>query len=396
MSAKTLNRNERTTGPWDGPHNQERKEVMSAKTLDRDEQTTGPWDGPHNQERKEVMKTKEQDYVAEKAAYEEVKAMLLSFALERRPRLRLEARHAADTVLATLPRIDPYRDRLAALPGDEIEAIGLLSKLAKALQWIEAGHGKEPGHALRELAEEGFEHRSMLDEAARPLASKGLVGVDRLDAIGNSRGYRNLAADLLAFARLYGDAWPKVDGKTSVTDDDVKRSKDLYDRLMKSLLARQGAPPDDGAEPAPSQLRERALWLLRERYREVRVGLSYLCGSESKAARIMPSLRRPPRKRAVAEAEQTAAAGSEATVPATTGAEVSAEVSAEPPASAGGQPPVVEPAPVGTAAGSEHAEAVETEPAAETSTGERGPASTAPAVPGSSNGDAGRPSVVPC
>ena len=275
------------------------------------------------------MSTDERPLAFVSAAHQEIMPLLRSLDESKVRTVRATPRRAADTALASALRIEPFRDKLAALPKIGVSDLDLLPKLAHTLLWIEVRITNASSCDRRALADAGFAHRSKLVVAARPLAEAGLLDSDRVEAIGRRRGYRDLADDLLALASLYGEAWPKVIGKTTVTVEDVRRSGELHARLLLSLLG----PTTN--ELTLRQLRARALTLLNECYGRLRKAIHYLRDSASEARRLMPSLRRPPRKRTKVEAAPRAPV--ETVAPA--GASTSSANPPEPSA------PVVSPAP---------------------------------------------------
>ena len=234
-------------------------------------------------------------FVAAEASYEQVKPMLLSLDASEIRRFSVDGEHAAYTALAAVPRIEPYRGELATLPKTNITDLDLLPKLAGALLWIEAWIAEESRPDIRELIEDCVLHRDRLRVSALPLVQDGLLDSDRFAIVSRSRGYRKLASDLATLKQLYDDRWPDVAGGTMLTEEDIRWAGELHGRLVGTLLVRHGAPQDP-LDPTATQLRARAVTLVRGCYGRLRKGLDYLCDSDAEAARIMPSLRRSPRK----------------------------------------------------------------------------------------------------
>ena len=273
------------------------------------------------------------------AAFEEVRPMLLAIDPSEIKKIRLDTRYAADTALGAVPRIEPFREQITALPGTDVSDLDLLRKLAGALQWIRSRMSTASCSDLRKLAEASFAHRSKLVVAAQPLVEAELIDPGRIRPVSRSRAYRQVADDLFALAGAYDDAWPKVDGKTTVTKEDVHKAEDFHHRMVAGLVSRD-ADRTYSEALGSEQMPARALVLLQGCYRRLRKALNYLCESESEAAAIMPSLRNRPRKQKAAKAKQAAA-----------------DAAAADAAAAADQPaPVVAPAPVGGVPASSNAE----------------------------------------
>ena len=315
-----------------------------------------------------------------KAAYEEVEAMLLSLDAREITKLCLDAGKAADTALGAAPRIEPFRERISALSETDVSDLDLLPRLAGAVLWIQTRIAKESRSAVRELAEASFAHRSKLVVAAPPLVQAGLMDSEQIERVGRSRGYRKVAADLLVLASAYESAWPQVEGKTTVTRQDVLQAAALHDRLVSALVTNE-----DSEAPDSKQMRARALSLLHGSYRRLRKALCYLCESESQVRQIMPSLRFGPRKQKPAgpkPASSEAASSAELPAPKAAG-------TTGPPA-----PEIVHGAAIPTPA-SPRAEATAEEPAPRPAERGHGPVASPARAPVPSNGATDPPSVVP-
>ena len=323
-----------------------------------------------------------------KAAYEEVEQMLLSLEAGKLKKVRLDGTIAADTALGSVRRIEPFRRRIAALPESDASDVDLLRKLVGAVLWTQTRIAKESDSGARALAEAGFEHRTKLDVAARPLLLAGLMDPDWIEPVSKSRGYRVVAADLLALAQAYDDAWPKVAGKTTVTWDDVERAVAIHDELVDTLVAQEAGGEDPGA-PDSRQMLRRALVRLQECYRRLRKAMDYLCDSDREAAQIMPSLRQGDRKRKEAEAKQTSPDA------AVSVERVSAERTSAATAASERAPPTAAPVPAVEVPASTGGAAPAEEPAVPLPESGAGPVASGSPPPGSSNGNAGCPFVGP-
>ena len=263
-----------------------------------------------------------------KDALQEVKPMLLNLDPGAVKKVRVHPKKAAHTALAAWPGIEPFRDKLVALPDTDVADLDLLPKLAQAVWCLEGMLSEEAQRDLRELAGRCFEHRTMLVESARPLARAGLMKSSQVDPLGTCRGYFDLAAELKTLANLYRGSWKAIGGRTLVTEADVDKSVDLGVQLFAAMVARKASP--GAQEPNPQQLQARAVAALYACYRRLRKALNYLCESESEAAAIMPSLRALSRKSKRTEGGATAGGA---------GAEVPATPTAAAPVSSGASPP---------------------------------------------------------
>lgn len=225
--------------------------------------------------------------------------------------IRTDVGNAVKIALATVDRVEPFRDLLEELPGFDVANLDALRDLALAAYHTQATYVDVEDDGVAELASEALALRSFLVRAARALADVELVSAGRVDQIREGRSYIDLATDLHALRRLFGDAAATIEGKTAVTAAHLERAGALGVELLDALGDRE---TNDAEGPSPSELRARAFTLLRHAYDQIRRAVHYTRWDDGDAAELVPSFyAKTRRRRRSAEAE--AATESQVTAP---------------------------------------------------------------------------------
>lgn len=144
-----------------------------------------------------------------------------------------------------------------------------------------------PGIVDTLLAEATPLRKSLLI-AADALADRGLVSQTTVDQIRSGQGHLDMANDLVALAALFYEAWPRVQGKTAVTMEDIDRAARLGPQLMAAIGLRDNSVPVESDEAALTRVR--AFSLLVKAYKECCAASRYLRRHEEDPDALTPSL----------------------------------------------------------------------------------------------------------
>jgi hypothetical protein len=126
--------------------------------------------------------------------------------------------------------------------------------------------------------------------SAELLAHFGFFSAERVAAIRSGLGYADMADDLLALGRLFGETWPQVSGKVPITRAMVDRAPVLGTQLHKALAQREVEDSPLMVSGDRKYVQAQAFALFAHVYDEARRGVTFLRWREGDAQRFMPSL----------------------------------------------------------------------------------------------------------
>jgi hypothetical protein len=154
---------------------------------------------------------------------------------------------------------------------------------------------------IEELVAEGTPLRDHMFIQAEALAFSGLMSQAKVDEIRSGTGYMDLTNDLSHLALMFKEAWPAIEGKTTVTRADFERAVVLGDEL---LAANGTRVLPNGMSITPTEAadrRARAFTLFARAYDECRGAAIYLRWHQGDWDSLVPSIFTKSRKRAVSE-----------------------------------------------------------------------------------------------
>lgn len=203
-----------------------------------------------------------------------------------------------------LPKLAAFRDRLAHLPGFDLERFDRLETYAGALfaaenRWRMA---VKPDDRLGDLVAEGARLRELLRQVAKVLVLRKLVDVRQLRNLSAKRNAAALSQDLLILSRVLEPLLPEVRGSSGVTKEELDTADRLSTLLSRTNGRRRLHSRDDIRKAA--DLRVRAFTRLAWTYEDTRRAIVYLCGRDQDPEKVIPTLygRRQRRRNAIAEA----------------------------------------------------------------------------------------------
>ncbi len=188
------------------------------------------------------------------------------------------------------------------LPAFDVAAFDSLEDYVLALSTAQATFqtATAPSDDLEPLAAEGVRLREMLLAEAKALSLRGLVDKHKLENLKGATSRMNIAQDLQALSTVLLESWPKIQGKTPTTQDDLLTASRLGTRLTR-LVGTRDQGPVVVAEATDQRLR--VFTLMLRTYEEARAAISYLRRREEDAESIAPNLYPGKGKRRAGEAQ---------------------------------------------------------------------------------------------
>ncbi len=207
-------------------------------------------------------------------------------------RLNVDRMKAVAIVLAAEPRarvvIEPVIDEL---PDFDAVAIRMLRPSALAMLHVETALSPESADVeVKEMVAGAQAIRRDFLLQADGLAHRNLMPAELLVDVREGRGLLDLSHDVLKLVAGFRTAWPKIEGKTPITPDDLDKAETHGMKLVAALGVREGGVVAAVDADTYADLRARAFTLLAKRYDEVRRAVTYLRWHDGDADEIAPSL----------------------------------------------------------------------------------------------------------
>ncbi len=204
--------------------------------------------------------------------------------------INLDIPTAVTTAIGALPEIVALRPEIVkALPKLDLEQFDALEAyvLAVAHAHGEYAAATAPTDDVVALNEAATKLRDTLHSDATALAHRNLVDPRALSEFKGATGYRNVAFELLGLSALLRNAWSRITSKTALEIVDLDRARDLADKMMTAIGAREQAPM---VTAKVAEDRQRAYTLFLHAYDEAREAVLYLRRREGDGDTIAPSL----------------------------------------------------------------------------------------------------------
>jgi hypothetical protein len=252
-----------------------------------------------------------------RAAYESMAGERDALTEDKVLRINVDIPTAVNTVLGNLPAIEALEKEAKALPEFDIGSFSKLGTYAKALSYSQMLYvaASEPVQDVPVLAEQLAGERAKLLASAEALAARGFIDGSRLGDLKGGPGYKNIAYDVGTLVAMLRAAWPKVQDKTAVTQDELTNAQAQTETLLLAIAGREQQHVDTAAA---GEQRSRAFTLLANAYDQVRRAVTFLRWGQS-VDDIAPSIYSHARKASpdtTAAATDTAAAAPVAAKPA--------------------------------------------------------------------------------
>ena len=223
-------------------------------------------------------------------AFDRILPEMLAINADRLRSVNVDVPTVVARVLGAAPRVLALRvDIVRDAPLVEIKLLDNLEDYAYALQEAHVrciSVGKTPDE-LRALYDEGESMRTLLRSDGTAAVHRGFIDPARLKPCEGLTGFRNVATELSVLVNVMTGAWPKLQGRCGVTQEELVRARDVADALLQYAGLREQSPE---ARTAAVDLRERAFTLLVNGYEEARRAVLYLRWYQGDADIIAPSL----------------------------------------------------------------------------------------------------------
>ena len=223
------------------------------------------------------------------AAYERLRAEIAALSQEQVVVINLDVPAIVQTGLGVLPEVRAFEAEVKQLPSFDVSAFEKLEDYAYALLHLHTLYmaASAPPEALGDLVARAIAARELLLADIPGFVAHGHLSLRGPNELDKSLGHRGIAMDVGRLARVVIDAWPKLQGKTSLTFEKLVEFEALRDQIIAALgLKEQG----EALEAEVTEQRERAYTLFVRAYDEVRRAISFLRWKQGDVDEITPSL----------------------------------------------------------------------------------------------------------
>lgn len=222
---------------------------------------------------------------------------------------------ASVTARAAYGRILKFREQVLALPEFHAPYLDDFETYVRAAYYAQTmlQAASTPPAQFQEIIAEASKLREALLADARALVNRGIMSDTPLASLKGSVGFQNIASDVMTLTNMFRAVWPKIVGKTFVTEEDLDRAEVLCDEVINDLSQREQAP----AKIADVSIdRQKTFTLFVTAYDQLRRAITYIRWNEGDADEIAPSLYAGKKRKSTAAVE-TAETASPPVTPAT-------------------------------------------------------------------------------
>lgn len=235
----------------------------------------------------------DQDAILYRDAYQRTEAEIRAVPDSELVTPNVEAQHALTTTLQGYPSLLEMRPTLVALftnydtrPLDHLADYAMASMHCSTVDRASAPQAS-PGTAL---LEEGTALCNALGVDLNAAADRGTINGAPLKASKGTAGYRNVADTLLLYAEVALANWSKLEGKTHMTQAELRHAQVLAARINAFLADRAR---EEGMKSDAELQSQRAFTLFFKAFQSVRRDVGYALDREGKLDQldeIMPSM----------------------------------------------------------------------------------------------------------
>jgi hypothetical protein len=239
-----------------------------------------------------------------RSALEKIRRELDALSRDDLAPINFEPISAVVTARGAYPNIAKYREAILELPNfqaEHFEQFELYVQAAYCAQTLLQA-ASSPPEQFQELITEASQLRENLLSDATALAKRGLMSALPLENLKGNTSFKTIASDLMILTHLFRGVWPKLIGKTCVTEEELDRAEVLSDEVIYDLGQREHAP----AKIADVSLeRQKAYTLFLTAYDQLRRAITFIRWNEGDADEIAPSLYAGRKRKAVTLEEPT-------------------------------------------------------------------------------------------
>ena len=223
------------------------------------------------------------------AAVDIIKPLALALPPERIVQIYIDIPSAVTTILGAIPAINAVRPEFVEhLPTFPMDLFDSLETRTLAMDYVDTMYrmSVKQLEPVPQLVERGLAQLVVLSGEANYAVLRGLIDPKPLQELDNSNSHRAVASNLFAITYLLRSNWPVLQGKSSLTLEEVAQAEQTADHIITALGARKQAAYGFDAS---SDLRERFFTLMIEAHDKVRSSLRYLY--PKKYQQMLPPLR---------------------------------------------------------------------------------------------------------
>lgn len=193
------------------------------------------------------------------------------------------------TCFTVLERLPAFRVRIQQLPELPNEQMARFPDYVLALFNAQARYTivTAPLEALPALLAQATRRRSVFVAEAKAMVVRGDLNGRPLKELKRRCGYNNVAFDLSALTHMFKNAWPAIEGKTSLRMTEIEDAAGLALRLAAAIAHQDNSKE---AVAAAIDIRQRMFTILCATYGQIRRAVTYLRWDEGDADCIVPSL----------------------------------------------------------------------------------------------------------
>lgn len=175
------------------------------------------------------------------------------------------------------------------LPTFDVSQVDKLEDYAHALSYINNRYQaaiKDPDD-LDELTAEAAKLRERYLAEARAFTHHGIIREGELNNLKGANGRKNTATDLGILVGILETAWPKMQGKTPTTIEDLQHASRVSTRMLRIIGAKEQGP---SLVAEVTDHRVRAYTKLLNVYESIQRAVAFLRGDRYDTDTIVPSL----------------------------------------------------------------------------------------------------------
>lgn len=204
---------------------------------------------------------------------------------------RIDASLALTNVRMAMPVLVAKQHLLAEhLPKVDAALLLALPDIALATEYaaLKAEHALPADKLMGPKLAEGWQLRSLLLEAARMLASAGLVKQEEVDSIAEGKGQRDMARDCLALTDLFRQNEATIAGKHPIEAAQINEAAAVGTWLVANLRTTNALPERSGLPSPEIDIRDRFGTLLVQQFQVLEKVIHYFYGKHWE--NLLPSL----------------------------------------------------------------------------------------------------------
>jgi hypothetical protein len=222
------------------------------------------------------------DPIIYRESFDRVKGKIRAVPEVELQQINVDPLQAAALVLKAEPAVRAMRPRLlAAFTNFDVAAFDELPDYARALIHTATVFRSVAPEATG-LAELQSEAAKQCDNVAADLnaaAQRGQINGSRLKELRPAMGYQNTAANLLLLAEIARANWSKLEGKTYLTQDELRQMEALAARLIDVSNQRERVPT---ILDEPGRDYQASFTLFYRTYTKVRRAIAFLLEEEGR------------------------------------------------------------------------------------------------------------------